>query len=370
MKSSECLKQKTHYYNLDFCRFVFVLLIVNFHNFLHEDTLYKRFSDIDFYQKMHQMSSRAYIFVEFFFILSGFFLAHTFFTKKELTFSEFVKQKIVRLWPMLFFSLLCYYITSLFQWGTFNFYNDVLHLLFLQSVGMELSWVNNGPAWFLSSLFWNSIFIFYLLKNYTLKNVNLFLAVAGMISLAAMVQFGQGSIAAIGPKTMINNLLPTPFLRGFIGISLGYFLYCFISPYQKKQQDTKIKKIGFTSLEIFLFVFLVYYTSMNTFPFNNDVFLLFVIFCLIALFLLEKGCFSKLLNNKKMLYFGNFSFSIYMLQEIAFRFTDHVIFPYKSFVHNHFIFIWLVSTLIVIFFGIVGDIIVNKGMNLIKKYLF
>lgn len=355
MVNTISFQDKKRYYNLDFCRFIFVMLIVNFHNFLHADTLYKRFPDIEFYQKMHQMSSKAYIFVDFFFIISGYFLAHTFFNRPEVSFSKFVKGRIVRLWPMLAFSLFCYWFTSLFDWGGFNYYNDTLHLLFLQSTGIEIAWDNNGPAWFISSLFWNSLLIFYLLKNYQLKNVNLFLAVGILVAFAALIQYGNGCIGAIGPRTMVSVFFASTMLRGFVGIGLGYFLYKFIQPYLEKRNLKLFEKVLFTMFEIFVFFFLVYYTSMQKFVFPNDAFLIFMICCLIALFLIQRGYFSQLLNHAKMAYLGEISFAIYMLQEIAFRFTDHIILPYKNFVNEHFIVVWIISTLVAVVFGVIGN---------------
>ena len=68
--------------------------------------------------------------VEFFFIISGFFLIYGF--NKNLSTFDFIKKKIIRLSPLMLFFNIIYIIISLFTKSIkYDTYNNILSLLFL-----------------------------------------------------------------------------------------------------------------------------------------------------------------------------------------------------------------------------------------------
>ena len=134
--------------------------------------------------------------VEFFFILSGFFLMLTY--KPERSVYSFVQSKAVHFIPL---TALC---------AIFNGKIALLpaNMLFLQGTGLAASVPVQG--WYLGVLFWTSLFYFYVLKVYKAETAKLIIAVMTFVSYYGFKQ-GWGG----------NEML-----RGFAGVGLGYFLGC------------------------------------------------------------------------------------------------------------------------------------------------
>lgn len=89
------------YNNIEFLRFLFSLIIVYMH-FTHEPAVRALYLIQSFNSK------RAYLVVEFFFIIAGFFLFCTY-KNKEQSWIRFVLRKFIRLWP----ALVCFSIASM-----------------------------------------------------------------------------------------------------------------------------------------------------------------------------------------------------------------------------------------------------------------
>ena len=132
-------------------RFILALIIVYCHYFSYELQKTNLFTDVEMVNRIHPKVSNAFLVVEMFFIISGFFLYKTY--KNHKDFVAFVKSKITRLWPGLFIStislILLGWTSPIFQT---NKYSELLNLLFCQTNGLSLDchFVN----WYISSLFW------------------------------------------------------------------------------------------------------------------------------------------------------------------------------------------------------------------------
>ena len=104
----------TRFYNLDFLRFLFALVIINH----HLSCLTGLF--VDFVQvspltaTIRSHAAKGYLGVEFFFILSGVWLERTL-KGSSNSINSFVWKKFIRLWPLLFFSIFCFWCASLFD---------------------------------------------------------------------------------------------------------------------------------------------------------------------------------------------------------------------------------------------------------------
>ena len=83
-------------------RFILALIIVYCHYFSYELQKTNLFTDVEMVNRIHPKVSNAFLVVEMFFIISGFFLYKTY--KNHKDFIAFVKSKITRLWPGLFIS--------------------------------------------------------------------------------------------------------------------------------------------------------------------------------------------------------------------------------------------------------------------------
>lgn len=91
--------------NIEFLRFLFCIIIVYFHIF-HSSILkfIEGLNSTPIYKTLCTNCSDAWIIVEFFFIMAGFFLYKSYLKNKNQTFVEFAIKKIIRLWPVFAFA--------------------------------------------------------------------------------------------------------------------------------------------------------------------------------------------------------------------------------------------------------------------------
>ena len=121
----------------------------------------------------------AYLSVEFFFLVSGFLFAKSVYSGRQKTLKDFVKNRLLRLYPMYLFSMLAYISLSVlvnYTISTFNarlFFNGVLDgiidhwksLFMLQLFGAGATDIN-VPAWYVVVLFWLTILFYILMEKY------------------------------------------------------------------------------------------------------------------------------------------------------------------------------------------------------------
>lgn len=302
------------FYNLDFFRFLFALVIVNHH------LAYKFFPAPGIYfpwlTSVYLNASKGYLAVEFFFILSGVFLCACLERNKE-TILSFTLKKIIRLWPLLFFSIVCFWAASRFDLVKFEKYDNLLNLLFLQTTGLTLRYGNNESACFVSCLFWGSLFYFTLYQKAP-KNFFWIVSLLVYFSFDAMIQQNKGSFN--GHIQQIFPLFSFGILRAAAEIGLGLLVwktYLFLA---EKIPSSLRMKIVFGIVEIFLFCFVFNCQAFRQIKFQNDLLLTLCIACLILVCMLQKSFLSVALNRKIFGALGTISYAVYIMKEVCFIF--------------------------------------------------
>lgn len=193
------------FYNLDFLKFIFTIAIVLLH-------ISASNQQVDFYKNVYEHVDRSYLIVEFFFMVSGFFL---YFEIQKENIQTFIKKRIIRLLPVIIFSLICGYI---FISGKHK-ENILFSLLFLQGMGLQAPFYFH---WFVSPLFWGSILYFFIFTNYKRTTATFFVAVLCYLSYCLLLNNNNGNIDIhVG---MIKGFLSGSLLRALGGIGIGYFL--------------------------------------------------------------------------------------------------------------------------------------------------
>ncbi len=299
--------------NVDFLRFIFAVLIVLFH-FRGAVPLFKT---------MVPSVIHWNICVEFFFIISGFFLFNHY--KKEESSFNFIVKKFLRLAPLIWLFLILlgifYFISN--QVVPFDYY--ILRALLLSNIGFAPPTLN-GTHWFIPVLFWVSVFYFYIAKIFPKKYLNLIVWLVTIGSLGIYLQWNNYDTGGVlGSLYLVKKGV----LRGLYGLGIGYFINELYTTDLLKE-CSKIGKAAISFCEAGLIAFFVYFLGFTTRLPGKSAFLYVGMFSvLFFLFLRNKGFISNILNNNLSTVLGNSSYAIYIFHTLV-----QYIFCYSIYRHN------------------------------------
>lgn len=294
--------------NIEIMRFLFALVIVCCH--MRHGVINIFGDDIPMYNNIMTGFHWSRLPVDFFFIISGFFLFMT--TNFNQNYADFAKKKLLRFMPTIIFVLILIYITSLFTPITFLKYENVFTLLNIQNVGLTLRNGDIPASWFVSSLFWGLSFYFYLYKTVEKKVFNLITAC--IIFFCYSMWIHSEGIQYINVAYVFNIGM----IRAFAGIGTGYFLSMIYKDNIQKVKEMTLniwQKLLFTASEIYLFFFVFYYICFHKMNYDNPLIMVIAFIVLFSLFLIKKGYFSRLLENDVSVFLGKFAFAIFLTHQ-------------------------------------------------------
>ncbi|MBQ8459719.1 acyltransferase [bacterium] len=342
--------------NIELLRVIGCVAILFLH--LFHKTLCNYFPDIHFYQHMYNATSNGQKAVDLFFMLSGLFFAWKLNTKYGIW--DFVKKKIIRLWPVLIFLLLLTTVASLFGIYKFNMYDKILALVGLNGTGwiMVKGVSNAGVFWYVSSMFWVLLLFYYLRKYFNKKNVDLFISIVVYFSYAFLIHAKGGKINSADQN--FYYIFNVGILRALGGIGIGYFIGDWYRNNEEKIRAwsvTVLQKIALTVLEFMCLFFIINNLMLRRLKYGNDMIYIVTFVVIIVLFLLNKGYISRLLNDTKIgdvsVFCAKYTYSIYMMQFFVFNIINAFVWKrFPDFVLSHQIINVEFTLLCVIIFGI------------------
>lgn len=361
---------KTHkLYNIEFLRFIFSVIIVYYH-ILHNNLPSKLGESTAYLNALADKCNYAGYVVECFFILAGYFLFQSYIKRPELTVKEFAYKKAVRLWPVLFVSIL---IAILF-FGVDEI-PSLFNALFLQCIGVSFDY--QGIAWYISPFFWTILFYYVLIRcSKNKKTANIMIGVITYFSYVVLVNnfFGRETIFGI---------LNLGLLRALGGIGVGYLIgLCLKSinelPFVKNFKGNKFQNflivLLMTLAELVFSALLIRHFFFADLTYGNQFFVVILFSGLMLCMLSGKGLLSRLFNNKFFGFLGKYSYSIYMMQQIAFWILKETLWENTAFVTQHSLRCIIFSTAFALLLGIAAYYIVEKPsaivLNRFGKKLF
>jgi hypothetical protein len=259
----------------------------------------------------------AYLFVDFFFVLSGFVIAHGYSDRIAGNLSEvmwFLRRRVSRVYPLHLFILLLFVgletvKLALLQThgvsvreaafsGSYSAPSLVSNVLFLQSFGLHdgLTW--NGPSWSVAVEFWT--YLLFAVLWLFLFRFRLQAAIAlTTLSLMALWHL-SGDMSATTDYG---------FFRSVHGFFLGVVLYSI---------RTKIGDLNFrypTLVEIGAVLALAFYISIFGRG-ETSLVAAFIFSLAVLIFSYEKGWISRLLGMRPFVLMGLISYSLYMIHSL------------------------------------------------------
>lgn len=291
--------QTKHFDVLDSFRGICALSVVVFHmRLVNSATEYEFFRN-------------SRLFVEFFFVLSGFVLSHSYFKKKNSSFTAFFINRTFRILPLHWAMLILYVFLELGKFiayklgfkfnvlpftGTNSLQELLPNILLLQSWFPDFSYLSfNYPSWSISVEYYLYFGFFLLLM---IQSILLRSAVAMIICFLMFVLPNFNIITFTGEV-----------MRGagcFIAGVLTYTLYILTYDFLNLRNN-----LLFGIME-FICLFATIYTVSSEIPYKHLVST--VVFSLtILIFSFECGILSCIFKKKTFLLLGKLSYSIYLV---------------------------------------------------------
>lgn len=276
-------------------------------------------SPFNFSQEPLGFFNNSYLFVDFFFILSGFVMSFAYGEKilQKLSFKKYIILRIGRIYPLHLFFLLVWlpyvlikqylYINGYGgtdQFDTSNFYTFFSNLFLIHSMGLhnDLSW--NFPSWSISTEFFAYI-AFFLFTHFLDRKKSIIIPL--LISIACYI-----FIFNIEYKNL-DITYDYGFFRCLGAFYIGVFLFRLKLKNIKELPDKWI-----LPLEIFSIILIIYTVSNSN---NNTLFLILTIISFaLTIFIFssnKSGFLGKILESTFMRRIGIQSYSIYMLLGIV-----------------------------------------------------
>ena len=286
-------------YHIDFIKFLSAIGLVYFH-LLHYNlpaTLYSA------YQSLAYSSTPAYILVDLFLIISGYFLYKN--TRPRHQAQKFISKLFFRIYPVFLFYNIILFISG-------NPYpNEIINnLLLIQCT--EITNQCRTIVWFIPPFFWCTILIYCILKFF--KKIGIDIIFILMVTCyALLLKFSDGNFNQFFAITPYINFA---FVRVMGGLCLGVLV------------GTIPRLIRIPSLLIYTFetmCFITLFTHMFIIRiFTNDIYCILLFTVLFILNTSYKTLFFHLFNNKFFGILGRYTFSIYIMQQISFNLMQFI----------------------------------------------
>lgn len=264
--------------------------------------------------KYSSIIANGYLWVDFFFILSGFVICHVYGKKLENRTRTVIKKylwaRFTRLYPLHVFIMVFFLLQTIVLFSLFPEYAEVkwqwtrtspdfyIHLFFLQTTGIIDRPVWNVGSWSIAAEWWTYIFAIALIPLLN-KGKNIRSVISVLLALAGFV-----FITSQNPKFKLDEFYGLGTLRCVFGFTIGIGVY-------QAYKALKNKETIWSKDWLFYIMVLCSLSVMHFNVYDVIVIPFFAAFILCAS--LNKGLPFKLLNSKPLLFLGNISYSIYLI---------------------------------------------------------
>jgi peptidoglycan/LPS O-acetylase OafA/YrhL len=250
----------------------------------------------------------SYLFVDFFFVLSGFVIAYTYSTRLDTgpEVKRFLLLRLGRLYPLHLFVLVCLLAIETLRLvatgegftGEHSASSVITNLLLLQSLNIHDSLTWNGPSWSISTELW--AYVTFALVSVWVGMRNWLLIVT---AIAAPV------LLLLLSKSGMDTTFDYGFIRCLFGFSLGVACFRLHSARPPSLQSPGTGLV--TVLEVCIVAAVIAYVSAagtSTLSFMAP----FVFAVAVLIFAIEGGLVSRLFRWRLLKWLGMLSYSIYL----------------------------------------------------------
>ncbi len=305
----------------------------------------------------------GYLCVEFFFILSGFYLFQNFQKNKKQDALQYTMKKVKRMYPHYIFSLIICLLTVVCSqiikndFDVVNItYKILAELFMIQNIGF-LDGGLNTPIWYISVLIIGGYIIYGILK----KDEKVFLRILGPVFIIFTFNLIKSNSNSIENWSNINGLY-LPLLRGMADLMIGCLLAEILNRYSNKIECLIVKrKIIAFIVEISTYVLLAYIILFQT---DYEMYCLILFPLLIMFAYCQKSISSKLFNKEIYKNNGDLTYAMYLNHSVV---NMVMSFAYEIFLSR--IFNAEIMTIMYVVVVIVYSYFTNKIVNYLTNKL-
>lgn len=315
---------KKRYYSIQGLRFLFSLMIINYHFY----SLYLRFND-----NLPNCFCRSYMADEFFFMVSGFFIAQSAMEDCNADTGwtiKYIAKRIKKIAIPYYFSwILCFIggrVADAIAGESVhiipNLLNSVYELLFLEMLGFNKGLYSNSVGWYFSGLIISIMLICPFLRRFR-KNYILYIApviggfALGMLSLHYDYLFWPSKVIPEIP--VLKGMI-----RAYAEINLGVFIFGLYKMLEDKHLSDSILQV-IKTVTCLLWISIVSY-MMIPFASNFDepaiqydyIFAVLILLALILTFLLSSKSNISVSHSRIMEKLGRASVYIFFGQPVLY----------------------------------------------------
>jgi len=314
------MKKKTYLSSLTSLRGIAALLVILLHVNFFCFALAPWDSPFDLFIQ------KGYLWVDFFFLLSGFIMMHvyseSFGESIRKNFKQFMRSRFARIYPLHLFSFLC--MVAFFFWyranftlypadytNTFNVQTIWTNLLLLHSMGLNgnLSW--NSASWSISVEWWMYVVFPFLLipfrKLTDWKKIFIFFGVISGYFFIIYYLYPLSAAASGAPSSSIKDTLDVTYNYGFVRCFFGFLFGMLLYELYRVGWGRKYLNKNITWLLTMAIVVIVMTFSMP------DFIPIIAFSAIILASVYTEGIGKKLLNLKPLVYLGDISYSLYLM---------------------------------------------------------
>jgi len=267
--------------------------------------------------------AKGYLWVEFFFALSGFILVHVYAARCEFRYFEFLKARLTRLYPIHLFTLLFMLaMVMFFRWlaarGGYtsiydlpayhpytSFWSFIGNLFLVQAWHLfpRLSW--NGVSWFVSVLWFLCLVTpayLWLARGRTLNGV--LLIAFGLAVLWVMIHVSHAGL---------DITYDYGVLRGIADFAIGVGLAVLYRGLKARGDAISVHWHSLAQLPVFAaLLYAIYHTGWSHTP--RDYWVVPPMMALVLVLAFDRGILARVFQSRPLRLLGEWSFAIYMGQ--------------------------------------------------------
>ena len=368
MPDAQMLGYKNNLKNIEFLRIIAILAILMLHFFNSTWGIHSLGLNVHLYDKLYKMTANGQKGVEFFFILSGLFFYLGISKDSALSLYDFIRKKIIRMWPVMAWGVLLAFILSLFGLVKFYYWDNIYALLFLNGTALQGNFGNISPSWYCSAMLFHFVLFFYLYKNMPEKWFWFMLCVGIYISYGIILQAKGFQIN--NPRQTFGYIFDVGMLRAWGGIGIGMLLGFWHKNCAEKIAAYQLniwQKILLSALEFILLYFMINNLMLHKFQHRNQFMFIIVFTGIVGCFLMNKGYISTLFNREIFPKLSKYIYSIFITHQVVIDLLKRNLWnPHRDLIESYPITNMIGTLLAIIIVGVLTYYLIEKPAT---KYL-